>query len=869
MKRYQIQILVWIAALFTCAVSSGEAIATSEAVSLEAQAEMEKGDRLTSVAENEAVNGADFGAISSEAQIIPTLNDLEHPATTLTEWIAQLMTSITRVLITPTATGIGIELEASAPLTVSNSSTLGNAVVLDIENTELALPEGDEFQAVAPAPGIALVAVTPYQDGVRLAVTGTEAPPTVDISAVAQGLQIAVVPGTDSSAASDEAIQLVVTGTQNEGYNPSNSSTATGTDTPLRDIPLSIQVIPQQVLEDRNVTELGEALETAPGVVSAGGRGTSVFGPGFRIRGFENRGGIFRDGIQTFSLAPLSTSDIERVEILRGPASVLFGQGEPGGIINLVPKRPLSDPFHELSLRAGSFNTFGGDLDLSGPINEARTIRYRLNLSYETYDSFRDLVNGERFLISPIITWDISPNTSLDVYGQYAYNRETIDEGIPIIGNEIADVPRSRFFGEQFGEFSQDQFNLGYRLIHRVNDNLSLRHSLQYLQYEPERYAPLFDFLDEETGDLNRFAFFAGGIYRRFFTNAEAIASFNTGSVGHQVLFGVEYRNTIEKPEFQFSDSYPAINIFNPVYTRRPFDIEPEFFRDDRINTISVYLQDQIELLPNLKVLAGIRYDSADQFRTTRRVGQNRREFEQTDTAFSPRVGIVYQPIDPISLYASYTTSFSPSFGASRNADNSSFDPETGQQFEIGAKADLSERLSLTLAAFEIRRQNIQTPDPNNRAFTVQTGEVTSRGIELFLNGQIQAGWNITAGYTLLDAFVSKDNTDVVGNSLANVPDHQLSLWTTYEIQGGDLAGLGFGLGLFYLSDRPGDLENTFTLPSYFRTDAALFYRRDNWRAQVNVENLFNINYFVSSDEFAAVNPGAPLSVSARFAVEF
>jgi len=274
--------------------------------------------------------------------------------------------------------------------------------------------------------------------------------------------------------------------------------------------------------------------------------------------------------------------------------------------------------------------------------------------------------------------------------------------------------------------------------------------------------------------------------------------------------------------------------------------------------------------LPNLKVLAGVRYDSANQFRTTQFEGEPREEFEQTDSRFSPRLGVVYQPIEPVSVYASYTTSFNPTFGASRNADDSPFEPETGRQIEVGVKADLLEQLSLTLAAFDIRKQNVQTPDPEDPLFTLQTGEVASRGFEVNLGGEVLPGWNITAAYTYLDAFVSEDNTDLVGNQLANVPDNQFSLWSTYEIQQGNLEGLGFGLGLFYVGDRPGDLANSFTLPSYFRTDAALFYRRDNWRAQVNIRNLFDNDYFASSNGTRrSVNPGAPFTVLGTVAVEF
>jgi iron complex outermembrane receptor protein len=472
-------------------------------------------------------------------------------------------------------------------------------------------------------------------------------------------------------------------------------------------------------------------------------------------------------------------------------------------------------------------------------------------------------------VISPVVSWDISPNTTLDFYGQYTSNRETIDEGLVVGSDGIMDLPRGRFLGEDFSEFSQDQFTLGYRLKHEVNENLTLRNTLSYQDYAPRRYAPLFDSLDETTGELQRLEYFAGGEYQRFFTNAEAVGRFNTGSVSHQVLVGLEYRYTREQPEFQFSNLYDPINIFNPIYTGRPFAIEPEFFRDDTIRTFSVYVQDQIDIFSNLKLLAGVRYDTTEQFRTTQDIGEPRQEFNQTDSAFSPRFGLIYKPIDTLSIYASYSTSFQPSFGASRNLDDSTFDPELGQQYEVGLKWDITNNLSLNTAVFDIRRQNVQTPDPNDPLFTLQTGEVTSRGFEISLGGEILPGWNITTSYTALDAFVSEDNAIPVGNRLANVPDNQFSLWSTYQIQTGSLKGLGFGLGLFYLSQRAGNVDNTFNLPSYFRTDAALYYQRDNWRAQLNVENLFNTRYFTSSDEFLGVTPGAPLTVSATFTVKF
>ena len=721
--------------------------------------------------------------------------------------IVQGVTQVTGVTVNQTAEGLELILE-----TVAGSERLvplilpqGNDLVIDILDATLAFSIRNGVTQTNPVPGISQVTVNQVDESsIQVRITGEQQAPSAEVVPGRDDLVLSVTPeGTTVEREPDEEIEVIATGEgeDEEDYYVPDASTAIGIDTPIQNTPLSIEVVPQEVLEDRNVRELGDALETVPGVVEAGGRGASLFGPNFKIRGFDSSDGFFRDGIPTNTLAPLSTNDLERVEVLKGPASILFGQGEPGGIINLVTKKPLREPFYSASFSAGNFNTYEGALDFSGPLNESRTVKYRLNLSYENYESFRDFVDGERFLVSPTLTWEIGQNTSINFYGQYVSDQETIDSGIPAQGDGIVDVPRDRFLDEDFGEFEQEQFRVGYRFNHRFDDTWSVRHTLEYNEYEPVRFGVLFDEFNEATGELTRLEYGTDERFQRFFTNAEAIAEFNTGSIEHQVLFGVEYLSNVDRQAFEFSDPFPSINVFDPVYSNNPFAINPTFFRNDNVDRVGVYLQNQVDLLPNLIVLAGVRFDYVDQFRTTQDLGEPREEFEQTDSDFTPRFGIVYKPIEPVSVYASYTTSYNPSFAASLN-DGEPFDPETGRQFEVGVKTDITDQLSFTFAAFDIRKQNVSTDDPENPLFSIQTGEQASRGIELDLNGEILPGWNITAAYTYLDAFVSEDNTDIVDNQLPKVPENQFSLWTTYEIQQGDLEGLGFGLGLFFVGDR-------------------------------------------------------------------
>ena len=273
-------------------------------------------------------------------------------------------------------------------------------------------------------------------------------------------------------------------------------------------------------------------------------------------------------------------------------------------------------------------------------------------------------------------------------------------------------------------------------------------------------------------------------------------------------------------------------------------------------------------MAPSLKLLLGGRFDTST---STNRDELANTESSQSDDAFSPRFGIVYQPIPPISLYASYSRSFTPASGTDFNGNL--FQPERGTQYEVGVKADLNDQLSVTLAFYDLTRTNISTPDTRPGVppgqFSIQIGEQRSRGIELNMAGEILPGWNIYAGYAYTDARVTEDNTPTVGNQLYNTPENAFNLWTSYEIQKGSLQGLGFGVGFFFVGDRQGDLENIFQVPSYVTNDAAIFYKRGRLRTQVNFKNLFNVDYFEATRDNLRVFPGQPFTVQGTISWEF
>ncbi|MEM8677692.1 MAG: TonB-dependent receptor [Cyanobacteria bacterium P01_G01_bin.67] len=240
-----------------------------------------------------------------------------------------------------------------------------------------------------------------------------------------------------------------------------------------------------------------------------------------------------------------------------------------------------------------------------------------------------------------------------------------------------------------------------------------------------------------------------------------------------------------------------------------------------------------------------------------------------SNSAFTPRVGIVYQPIEPVSLYASFSQSFFPS-QFSVSADGEAFEPTEGEGFEIGIKGEIiKDKLSSNLALFDLTQTNVLTDDPDDPLFSIATGEQSSQGVEVDIQGEILPGWDIVAGYAFVDAEVTEDNVLPVGNSLINVAENSFNLWTTYRLQKGSLAGLGFGAGIFFVDERPVDLENSFFIDGYTRVDAAISYERENYRAAVNFRNIFNIDYIDAADGTTELFPGSPFEVNGTVSVKF
>lgn len=839
---------------------------------------------------------------------IPQLNEIENisksaellvqtpespttPSTTVIE--------VTGVKANPTQQGVEVILQTSQgeQLQITNRSE-GNNFIADIPSAQLRLPNGDAFtfRSEKPVEGITEITVINLDaNTIRVMVMGETVLPTVELfdgdeglifgvastSSVAQQPQQPETPQQPPeaeqqpetpSAENNEPIELLVTG-EEDGYRVPNVTAGTRTDTPLRDIPQSIQVVPRQVLEDQQVTNLREALKNVSGISQGVNSSSRGFFSVPLIRGFASDDDILRDGLRDPNNSSLgfSPTTIERIEVLKGPASVLYGQGTLGGLVNLVTKKPLAEPYYSIELSAGSYNFYRGAIDLSGPLNDDKTLLYRLNASAQTAESFIDFYDAQEYIIAPTLTWIISDRTKLTLAAEYIDRpKDQGQMGIPAIGsvlpNPLGEIRRDRNFSEPFSTDNSNVFRVGYDLEHSLSDDWQLRSAFKATWFSRTRkdwIQPVS--LDSDNRTLERFYTDGDSNYNNLNFDTYTVGKFATGSIDHQLVIGFNYFRQNNEDRYPQNGSAPSIDVFNPIYNQSIVPPGDPFEFESSTNSYGFYIQDQVTIAENFKVVLGGRFDIIEQTSEDLLVSGSKESQQQE--AFSPRIGIVYQPIQPISLYASYSRSFLPSTG--RSLDGDLFEPERGTQYEVGIKADLSDTVSATLAFFELTRSNVSTTDPRDADFSIQVGEQRSRGIEFDISGEILPGWNIIAGYALTDAIVTQDNDLPVGDRLNNVPQHSASLWTTYEIQSGNLQGLGFGIGLFYVGDREGTLPNSFELPSYVRTDAAIFYKRERFRAALNFKNVFDIEYFDSALNATNVYPGEPFVMQGTVSWQF
>ncbi|WP_157197793.1 MULTISPECIES: TonB-dependent siderophore receptor [Methylomonas] len=659
------------------------------------------------------------------------------------------------------------------------------------------------------------------------------------------------------------------------GYVVNKSLSGSKTDTPLIEVPQSISVINNDEFTARAAQSITQAVAYTPGLVSG------MFGPStrddyFNLRGFE--GTQYLDGTRlmssgnSYAQLRVDPYGMERIEVLRGPSSVLYGQNAPGGLVNMMSKRPTDTPFHEIQFLGGSYDRVQGSVDLSGPIEGRNDLLYRLVALGRGSDTQVDYVEDNRYFVAPSLTWKPSDVTTLTFLSHYQKDETgNAMQFLPyegtVLGNPNGKIPTNRFIGEpDFDGYEREQFAVGYALDHRFNKVFSARQNVRYANITSDYrgvFPDYFNGFDSDTGRLIPGGSFVDSdmrnIYRygahykdkadTFTLDNQMQADFFTGDVGHTALVGVDFRHFTSERQRGFSDA-PNLDIYNPVYGVR-FDnpILGAGIQQEQ-DQIGVYAQDQLKWNRWIATV-GIRHDWSSA--VTRTGGGD--STPQDDEAFTYRTGLSYLFDSGVAPYYSYSESFEPTAGTT--FAGVPFKPTTGQQHEFGVKYQpAGYNVLMSAALFHLTQQNVVTadPDPAHVGYSIQTGEARAQGAELEGKASLDMGLDMTASYTYTDTKVTQSNIDAErGNNLTYTPEHQAGMWLDYTHKQGDVAGLGLGGGLRYAGGNYGDLSNSQKTPSYVLVDAAVHYdlgqlhsKMKGMRLGVNMSNLLDHEYLTT-----------------------
>jgi len=625
-----------------------------------------------------------------------------------------------------------------------------------------------------------------------------------------------------------------------DGYVATRSATASKTDTPILELPQTVNVVTADQIRAQGAQSVSEALRYTAGVRGESYGAASQFDSFTQIRGFK--ADLFLDGMRLpdgaatadWTTSVIEPYGLERIEVLKGPSSVLYGQSGPGGLINMISKRPTATPLREIELQTGSFGRLQGAFDFSGPVDPQGTFLYRLTGLARKAETQTDFIEDNRLFIAPAFTWRPTADTALTVMGQYLRERDgkTSFNYLPTSGTLYPNpvngrLPWNRYAGEPgFDRFDRDQGSIGYAFEHRFNDSLSFSQNLRYTQNDVylralNRNGELLP--DNRT--LNRAAFRIDAASRAFTLDNRLEAKFGTGPLSHTALLGLDYRNETSQYNVGRGPA-PSIQIFNPVYGARVADPGINFQRKDaELRQLGFYAQDQIKFDRWIATVSG-RYDIAEiETRTQTLTTNTLARSSANDRALSGRAGLSYVFDNGIAPYVSVSSSFQPT--PETDFFGNGFKPLTARQYEAGIKyAPTFMNASLTAAVFDIRQQNALTadPDPAHPFARVQLGEVAVRGFDIEARAQLTDGLGLIASYAFLDHEVTKSTVPAdIGNRLPSTPVHQASLWADYAFQGGAFAGLSLGGGVRFVGSTY-DTNNTVRIPSYTLVDASVNY---------------------------------------------
>ncbi|EMB6924809.1 TonB-dependent siderophore receptor, partial [Acinetobacter baumannii] len=580
---------------------------------------------------------------------------------------------------------------------------------------------------------------------------------------------------TNNSSTTLATIKIKAQQASDQTYKVDSSSSATRSEIALQDTPQSVSMVTQKVIEDIGATRLVEALDLAGGVTRAnnfGGQGLT----GFNMRGFTS-GEFYRNGFpinRGYPNAPDSNT-IERVDVLRGPSSSLYGRGDPGGTFNLISKTPKSEQQTTLGAQLSSEGLYRTTVDTTGTVPDAENIGYRLNVIAEGGDSYRDHVESKRYGIAPVIQWQATDATKVTFEADILRNQHPLDRGHTRYPTQKSfnSSPETYLWetGKYYNRLYNDNNMTQLRVEHDLGNDWKLNAGVQYLNGKLHGYAVEANGIQNDGETLGRNYNYRELKWQDTDAQINLTGNFQLLGLAHTLVTGLEYENYDYKSYIIRSSgdigSYP-INIYNPVLGQPLPELNRVTTHDrENLKTTALFVQDQIGLNERLSALLGLRFEHYEH--DYKNLLPNTTNWNTSHDAFIPRLGLVYKASDDLSLYGNAAKSFKPNTGASRNGEG--FDPEEGTAYELGFKWQaLDNMLSIDSAIFYANKENVLTLDPVDSAYKVAAGEVRSRGIELNIAGQITPAWKIIGGYAYTDAEVTKDNTLQKGTALANIP---------------------------------------------------------------------------------------------------
>ena len=654
------------------------------------------------------------------------------------------------------------------------------------------------------------------------------------------------------------------------GYATAYSTTATKTNTLLRDIPQSITVVTRELIRDQSMQSMADVARYVPGVGVSQGEGNR---DALVFRGNRSTGDFFTDGVRDDVQYFRDLYNIERVEVLKGANGMIFGRGGSGGVINRVTKQAGWDPIREFSFEGGSFDKKRATVDVGHAINDVAAVRF--NSMYENSGSYRNGVNLERFGISPTVTLKPSHQTNIILGMEHFQDHRTSDRGIPSLNGAPVNTSPSTFFGDprrSKADVTVTSFNS--LIEHKFNSGLTFRNRTNYAMYD-KFYQNVFANSAVIAGSLNLAAYNDTSTRDNFFNQTDFSYNLNTGPINHTIAVGVEVGRQVTDNSRRngiFSSSGTSeltVPLSSPI-TSDPITFGIRAVDNHSVTRItSVYVQDQIVLLPQLHAIVGVRYD---QFQVDFLKRTDNTQLKTDDGLLSPRLGLIYKPIEAISIYTSYSKAFAPRAAeqlTGLTVTTAALAPEKFTNLEAGIKWDILPALAFTTAVYQIDRTNVISVDPNNSAATFLTKGQVVQGVEAGLSGQITSAWRVMGGYAYqVGELLSTSNTTTARNgaTLAELPRHTFSMWNRYDFT----PVWGMGIGVIHRSDMFAALDNTVRAQGFTRVDAAIFARIDRrLRFQVNIENLLDTKYIAAVHNNNNMTPGSPIAVRASVVYNF